>query len=115
MDGALLSALTRIFVTSVHALYAKRARVRGVPHGKTGSATVVQRTSSDLRLNPHLHTVLLDGAYHQHEGAIAWQELGHLHTREVGEVLRFAPRSIGSPSMRRHGFARHFIEDSESF
>jgi Transposase zinc-binding domain len=30
MDGALLSALTRIFVTSVHAFYAKRAGVRGV-------------------------------------------------------------------------------------
>jgi len=40
MDGALLSALTRIFVTSVHALYAKRARVGGVPHAKTGSLTV---------------------------------------------------------------------------
>jgi hypothetical protein len=27
--------------------------------------TFVQRTSSDLRLNPHLHVVFLDGAYHE--------------------------------------------------
>jgi hypothetical protein len=101
MDGALLSALTRIFVTSVHALYAKRARVRGVPHAKTGSLTVVQRTSSDLRLNPHLHAVLLDGAYDQHEALLAWQELGHLQTREVGEVLEHAVRRIARYLERR--------------
>ena len=86
MDGALLSALRRIFVTSVHAFYAKRARVRGVAGAKTGSLTAVQRTSSHLRLNPHLHTVFLDGTYHQDGAALAWQELGHLRTREVGEV-----------------------------
>ncbi len=29
--------------------------------------TVGQRTSSDLRLNPHLHVVLLDGTYPGHK------------------------------------------------
>ncbi len=29
---------------------------------KTGAITVVQRTSSDLRLNPHRHVVFLEGA-----------------------------------------------------
>ncbi len=28
---------------------------------QSGTVTVVQRTSSDLRLNPHLHTLALDG------------------------------------------------------
>jgi len=50
-DGALLSALTRIFVESVHAFYVERAAERGSPGAKTGAVTVVQRTSSDLRLN----------------------------------------------------------------
>lgn len=94
MDGALLSALTRILVTSVHAFYAKRPRVRGVAGAKTGSLTAVQRTSSDLRLNLHLHTVFLDETYHQDGAALAWQELGHLRTREVGEVLKQAVRRM---------------------
>ena len=35
---------------------------------KTEAVTEVQRASSDLRLNPHLHTIALDGA---------WQEQGN--------------------------------------
>jgi Putative transposase len=31
--------------------------------GQTGSVTVIQRASSDLRLNPHFHTLFLDGVY----------------------------------------------------
>ena len=52
-DGELLGELSRLFVSTVQAFYG----------GKTGAMTVVQRTSSDLRLNPHLHVVFLDGAY----------------------------------------------------
>jgi hypothetical protein len=101
-DGALLSALTPIFVESVHAFYAERAAAGGAAGAKTGAVTVVQRTSSDLRLNPHLHVVLLDGAYHEDGAALAWQELGHLKTREVGEVLERAVRRMAR-YLRRHG------------
>jgi hypothetical protein len=97
-DGALLGALTRLFVQSVEKLYAARA-----PSGpaKTGAVTVIQRTSSDMRLNPHLHVVFLDGAYREDKGALAWNELGHLKTREVGEVLEAAVRRI-ERYLRRH-------------
>jgi hypothetical protein len=80
-DGALLSALTRLFVQTVHAFYAERAAVGGITGAKTGAVTVVQRTSSDLRLNPHLHVVFLDGTYHQDGGELAWEDLGRLETR----------------------------------
>ncbi len=52
-DGALLGALTRIFVDAVQAFYAKRAEPRGDSSmaAKTGAVIAVQRTSSDLRLN----------------------------------------------------------------
>ena len=89
-DGALFGALTRIFVESVQAFYARRAAARGRARAKTGALTVVQRTSSDLRLNPHLHVVLLDGAYDEHHGRLVWSQLDHLRTREVGEVLEHA-------------------------
>ena len=63
---------------------------------------MVQRTSSDLRLNPHLHLVALDGAYHEQGAELVWQELGHLKTSEVGEVLERAVRRI-EKHLRRRG------------
>ncbi len=53
-----------------------------------------ERPSSDLRLNPHLHVLLLDGTYHEQGGELAWRELGRLSTQEVGEVLERAVRRI---------------------
>jgi hypothetical protein len=59
---ALCSAGSAHLRGAVNAFYAERAATEGIGGGKTGSVTVVQRTSSDLRLNPHLHLVALDGA-----------------------------------------------------
>ncbi len=86
-DGALFADLTRLVVETVHAFYAQRD---GAPGAKTGSITVVQRTSSDLRLNPHLHVLFLDGAYHEAGDALAdelaWTELPHLRTRDGSQA-----------------------------
>ncbi len=71
-NGALFADLTRLFVETVHAFYARRD---GAPGAKTGQITVVQRTSSDLRLNPHLHALFLDGAYHEAGDELVWVEL----------------------------------------
>ena len=61
---------------------------------KGGAVTVVQRTSSDLRLNPHLHVAFLDGVYREDGAELTWQPLGHLQTREVGEVLERSVRRM---------------------
>jgi hypothetical protein len=45
---------------------------------------------SKNRLNPHLHVVFLDGAYHEDGTELVWNELGHLLTRQVGQVLEHA-------------------------
>ena len=50
-DGALLGSLTRIFEQTLQGFYARRAREEGHLGSKTGSVTVLQRASSDLRLN----------------------------------------------------------------
>ena len=112
-DGALLSVLTRLFVETVQSFYAKRAAARGALHAKTGAVTVVQRTSSDLRLNPHLHVLFLDGAYHEDRSELAWDALGHLKTREVGEVLERAVRRM-TRHLRRRGVLQIADGDSES-
>jgi hypothetical protein len=96
-DGALLGRLTRLFVQTVHAFYASTLAAReGAVGAKTGAVSVVQRTSSDLRLDQHLHAVFLDGAWHERGGELTWQGLRHLKTSEVGEVLeRLAGGSRG--------------------
>jgi hypothetical protein len=70
---------------------------------KTAAVTVVQRPSSDMRLNPHLHVVFLDGAYHEQGGDLAWEELCHLKTREVGDVLEATVRRFERYLRRRSG------------
>jgi hypothetical protein len=104
-DGALLGRLTRLFVQTVQAFYAECAAREGAIGAKTGAVTVVQRTSSDLRLNPHLHAVFLDGAWHEGGGELTWQGLGHLKTTEVGEVLERLVRRI-ERHLRRRGLLR---------
>ena len=101
-DGALLGKLTRIFVETVQAFYAERAAREGALGAKTGAVTAVQRTSSDLRLNPHLHLVALDGAWHEQGGELCWQGLSHLKTSEVGAVLESTVRRI-ERHLRRRG------------
>jgi hypothetical protein len=44
-----------------------------------------------------LHVVFLDGAYYEQGPQLAWQALGHLQTREVGQVLQRVVRRIVNP------------------
>ncbi|WP_437809071.1 transposase [Sorangium sp. So ce1078] len=107
-DGALFGALTRIFVESVERFYQEREKRRGVRGAaKRGAVTVVQRTSSDMRLNPHLHVVFLDGAYHEGGTELVWNELGNLQTREVGQVLEHAVGRMIRYLSRHFGLPRH--------
>jgi hypothetical protein len=55
-----------------------------------------------LRLNPHLHGVFLDGAWHEQEGDLVFRGLGHLRTSEVGDVLDLMIRRI-ERHLRRRG------------
>ena len=112
-DGALLGNLTRIFIEAVQTFYAERAARAGAPDAKTGSVTAVQRTSSDLRLNPDLHAIMLDGAWYEQDGELAWEGLGHLQTTEVGAVLENTVRRI-ERHLRRRGLLRIASDDAEA-
>ncbi|XXZ55963.1 transposase zinc-binding domain-containing protein [Sorangium sp. So ce341] len=115
-DGALFGVLTRIFVESVERFYEERGARRGACGAvKSGAVTVVQRTSGDMRLNPHLHVVLLNGAYHEDGTELVWNELGHLRTREVGQVLEHAVGRM-LRYLRRHGHLEieHDVERTTS-
>jgi hypothetical protein len=99
--------LPTLFIKTVLGFYQKRSG-GAKAGGKSGAVVSVQRTSSDLKLNPHLHAVFLDGAYLQaaalnttnttnttnteaaDDTAPRFLGLGHLQTREVTEVLERA-------------------------
>ena len=101
-DGALLGAVTRICVSTVLGFYRERLRKEGVTGGQSGAVVVVQRTSSDLKLHPHLHVLFLDGAYAERESGVSFTELPRLSTHEVGEVLaRVVARIV--KHLRRRG------------
>ena len=100
-DAALFSAVTRVFVQTVLQFYAQRMKKAGVARGQSGAVVVLQRTSSDLRLNPHLHVLFLDGVYQADGDAVVFHELPHLSTREVGAVLESAVRRIARYLARR--------------
>jgi hypothetical protein len=86
---------------------------RAEGRAKTGAVSAAQRTSSDLRLNPHVHVVALDGAYHEEGAELVWEALGYLKTSEVGEVLERVVRRI-ERHLRRRGLLRTFEDGEES-
>ena len=101
-DGALLGQVVRIFVDTVDGWYRRRHVERGLPPGETGAVAVIQRANSDLRLNPHLHTIFLDGVYSPdgdgkgqmfHPApAPTQQEIEALVCRASKRILRFLQR-----------------------
>jgi hypothetical protein len=62
-DGKLLGEVLRIFMDTVASWYRERQADRGLPMGEGGAVAVIQHANSDLRLNPHVHAIFLDGLY----------------------------------------------------
>ena len=87
-DGKLLGALGRIFADSMLGWYRRAFAWRGV-RGQSGAITVIQRTQADLRLNPHYHAVVLDGAFAPNtDGALAFHALPALSNTGVADLLQ---------------------------
>jgi hypothetical protein len=60
-DGKLLGQVVRIFTDTVAGSYRRRQVERGLPTGEPGAVTAIQRANSDVRLNPYVHAIFLDG------------------------------------------------------
>ena len=92
--------------------YAAPAGEEGGAGARSGGVTAVQRTSSDLRLNPHLHMIALDGTWREDGGGA---RLGGARTsqdqrsgRGVGRLVRRMERHL-----RRNGQLRTFEDEGE--
>ncbi|HEY6723731.1 MAG TPA: transposase [Polyangiaceae bacterium] len=94
-DGKLLGAVCHAFVDSVLGWYQRHFKARDLGGGKSGAVTAVQRVSSDLRLNPHFHTLALDGVYNEDEhGKLVFHPLPCLTNGDVADILQIASSRI---------------------
>lgn len=94
-DGKLLGAVCHAFVDSVLGWYRRHLSARGLSAGKGGAVTAVQRVSSDLRLNPHFHSIALDGVYVEDEHSeLAFHRLPCLTNGDVADILQIASTRI---------------------
>lgn len=106
-DRQLLASIGRIFVSSVLGFYRRRLRRDGAKGGKSGTVFAVQRCSADLKLNPHLHALFLDGVYHQlgDGDKPTFAALPRLSTSEVADVVQgIRVRILGH--LVRHGVVK---------
>jgi len=65
-DPALCSAVLDVFIRAVFGWQrrvAKRAGIELAPEADCGAVTVIQRFGSSLGLNPHFHSIFLDGVF----------------------------------------------------
>src|SRR4030095_2140150 len=87
-NRGLSRAVLRVVTGVLLDVCTRGARVRGVPGGRTGSVTVVQRTSSGLNVNLHFHTLVLDGVFTEEPGgALAFHPAPAPTDAEVAAAL----------------------------
>ncbi len=67
--------------------YRDRARALGVPDGRTGSITVLQRFGSSLNLNLHFHVLVLDGVYTLDSGEPRFVPLDPPTTEHIEDLV----------------------------
>lgn len=102
-DGALWSALTRVFTKVVSRFYGK--------HG--GAVIALQRTSSDMKLNPHVHAVFLDGHYVERAGELEFETRSRVSTSDVAHVLQHTRDKMFAHLRRRGMLAVDAENDNE--
>src|SRR5262245_5622348 len=67
-NHGLSRAVLRAYTRALFDVYAHAARACGVPGGRTGSITVLQRAGGALNANLHFHTLVLDGVFAEDPG-----------------------------------------------
>lgn len=93
-EAGLMSLLARVFEDSLLRWYRQRL-APGDRTAQGGLLTVIQRSSGDMRLNPHLHVVALDGVFVAGPGGPpVFRGLGHLRTDEVADVVQIVKTRV---------------------
>jgi hypothetical protein len=109
-DPVLTAVVRRAFLRAVLAFHQRRARLLGVPRGRSGAVCVIQRFGSSLNLNPHFHALVLEGVYASPSPLVppTFHELDSPTDEELAEVLEAIRRRI------LHHLRARGLLDSES-
>ena len=65
-----------------------------VSDAHVGMLTFIQRSDSALRLNPHLHTLMLDGIYVKSQGGLRFEPLPGPTQQEVAQAAEQTARRL---------------------
>ncbi|HYR95384.1 MAG TPA: transposase [Candidatus Binatus sp.] len=84
-----------VHVRTVLGFYRRRARRRGVPDGRGGAVTVIQRFGGGLRLNVHFHSLFLDGVFAEAaDGTLAFHPAHPPSDEDVARLLATIRRRV---------------------
>jgi len=65
----------------------RTASARGITGGRTGTVSVIQRAGGGLNVNPHFHTLVLDGVFRQATDRLEFHPAFGPSDAEVAAVL----------------------------
>jgi hypothetical protein len=98
LSRAVLGVYTRVLLD----VYARGARARGLPDGRTGMVTAIQRAGSGLNANPHFHTLALDGVFsHARSNGLEFHPAPAPSDDDVAAVLALIRDRVGRLLRRR--------------
>lgn len=70
-DPEISTKILRIYKKEISQFYEKRTKsVFQVKLARTGAVTVIQRFGGALNINPHFHSIFVEGAYYKKQGEL---------------------------------------------
>jgi hypothetical protein len=91
-DGKLLSGVLRIFLRVVNGWYKKQAKAMGINDIVGGVVTFAQRFGSARNLDPHFHSLVLDGVFNKKTGV--WHSAPPLTDDDVKQIVETTAKRV---------------------
>jgi hypothetical protein len=100
-DHELCRTVVGVFVRTVVGFLRTRGRRAGVADGRSGAVAVIQRFGGALKLNVHIHALVIDGVFAAKGEGVSFHAAGRLRRDDVGAVVAVAARRIERLLQRR--------------
>ena len=91
-DSRLLSDVLAVFLRVIQGWHRKRGKESGIKEIRGGSVTFAQRFGSALNLNPHFHSLVLDGIFNAKSDV--FHEAPPLQDEDVKQIVETAARRV---------------------
>jgi len=102
MDRRFLSEMLRVFLRTLFVWQRLRGRQAGIPDGQPGAVTFIQRFGGILNLNPHFHSLLLDGLFVQGpDEQLVFQTLPSPTDEDIQRLTERLAERLGALARRR--------------